>query len=386
MTPSHQRLQSLDAFRGFIMLLMASSGFGLAEMAKAQPDTWWTTAGWMVSHVEWVGCSPWDLIQPAFMFMVGIAVPYSYLKRAQHGQGFFGMSWHALTRAIALILLGVFLSSRSGSQTTWIFTNVLSQIGLGYFFLFLYWRLGREFEISAILVILVGYWTYFYLHPMPEGGIDLTTWNLQAGEVLGGIMEPWSKHVNAAADFDRWFLNLFPREQPFETHPGGYQTLNFIPSLATMIGGSLTGRFLMRPDRSEKMKLVMLIGAGVLLLFLGTMLGLFVCPLVKRIWTPSWALFSGGWVLLMLAAFYWVVEIWGWRKLAFPLVVVGMNSIFIYLMHSLSAGWIKTQLKMHLPATWFDHSYAPIAEKLGVLIVLWLLCLWLYRQKAFLKL
>jgi predicted acyltransferase len=121
-------------------------------------------------------------------------------------------------------------------------------------------------------------------------------------------------------------------------------------------------------------------------LFLGTMLGLFVCPVVKRIWTPSWVLFSGGWVLLMLAAFYWVVEVWGWRKLVFPLVVVGMNSIFIYVMSSLSSGWIRGALKAHLPEAWTAGFWGPVVERCGVLAVLWLLCFWLYRQRAFLRL
>jgi heparan-alpha-glucosaminide N-acetyltransferase len=351
------------------------------------PGTFWEQSAWLVSHVEWVGCSPWDLIQPAFMFMVGMAVPLSYWKRRQGGEGFWGMSWHALTRAVLLVLLGVVLSTRSGdAQTNWTFTNVLSQIGLGYVLLFLLWRLGPEFEVSGIIVILVGYWLFFYLHPLPLETFDWAAWQLKQEELLGGLLAHWNKHVNAAAEFDRWFLNLFPRAERFEINAGGYQTLNFVPSLATMLGGSLTSRFLMRSGKSEAMKTGLLVGAGVLCLFVGTMTGLFVCPVVKRIWTPSWVLFSGGWVLILLAAFYWVVEVWGWRRLVFPLVVVGMNSIFIYVMNSLGGGWIRGALKAHLPDVWVAGFWGPVVERCGALAVLWLLCFWLYRQRAFLRL
>lgn len=384
--PSH-RLLSLDAFRGFIMLMMASAGFGLAEIGRANPGTLWEQSAWLVSHVEWVGCSPWDLIQPAFMFMVGMAVPLSYWKRQERGDGFFSMSWHALSRAVLLVLLAVVLSTKAGDpMTNWIFPNVLAQIGLGYFFLVLLWRAGPEAEISAIIVILVAYWLFFYLHPLPPEGFDWTAWKVKQDELLGGLMAHWNKHWNAAGEFDRWFLNLFPRAERFEINAGGYQTLNFVPALATMLGGSLTSRFLARSPKSMPMKAGLLVGAGVLCLFVGTMLGLFVCPVVKRIWTPSWVLFSGGWVLILLAAFYWIVEVWGWRKLVFPLVVVGMNSIFIYVLSNLSSGWIRASLKTHLPDAWTQGFWAPMVEKCGVLAVLWLLCFWLYRQRAFLRL
>lgn len=369
------------------MLLMASAGFGLVELGRAAPDTLWAKASWLVTHVDWVGCSPWDLIQPAFMFMVGLAVPYSYAKRRAKGQGFGGMSWHALSRAVLLILIGVVLTTRlSETQTNWQFTNVLAQIGLGYFFLFLFWHLGPEFEVSAIIVILVGYWIYFYSHPIDLSQVDLAAWKLEGEQMMTGLMGHWNKHVNAAAAFDRWFLNLFPRSTVFDINSGGYQTLNFVPALATMLGGSLTGRFLMRSQKSDRKKVAFLIGAGVLCLFVGTMLGVFLCPVVKRIWTPSWTLFSGGWVLIMLAAFYWVVEVWGWRRLVFPLVVVGMNSLFIYVLSSLSSGWIRGAVKVHLPGTWTEGFWGPVVERCGVLGVLWLLCWWLYRQRAFLRL
>ena len=391
MEPTNQRLTSLDAFRGFIMLLMASGGFGIPQMAAAHPGTIWEQLAPSFSHREWAGCGLWDLIQPSFMFMVGLAVPWSYAKRRDNGQGFFGMSWHALTRSILLILLAVILTTRmKDTQTTFLFTNVLAQIGLGYFFLFIIWRMGRDYEVAAIIVILVGYWFYFYNFPLPGPGTDFAAIGANQSDLLSGYFGHWSKNMNAASDFDRWFLNLLPRAEPWLSNPGGYQTLNFIPSLATMLAGSLTGRFLRTSRRTPEGKVGVLVIAAVSCLILGNIAHLTACPVVKRIWTPSWALYSTGWVLIMLAAFYLIVEVWNFRRLVFPLVVVGMNSIFIYLLHSLSAPWIRSMVKIHsgpnCPIFSQDSYWLPVAESCGVLFVLWLLCFWMYRQKAFIRL
>lgn len=383
-----QRLLSLDAFRGFIMLLMASSGFGLVQVARAHPDSaFWQQVAFQLSHVDWTGCALWDLIQPAFMFMVGMALPFSLLRRRQDGQGFVGRFAHALIRAVALILLGVLLATRSGdAQTNWTFTNVLAQIGLGYLFLWLIASLGWEYAVSAICVLLVGSWFWFWQHPLPGADFDFAAAGAAATDLLPGSFGHWSKHLNAAADFDRWLLNLFPRAEPFVTNPGGYTTLNFIPALATMLMGAVTAELLLRSRSSAARQSLHLLAAGAACLLAGTLLGLVAVPIVKRIWTPSWVLFSGGWVLLFLAAFHWLVEARGQRRLVFPLVVVGMNSLFIYLMHSLCAGWMAGRLKVHFGAAAFAGTWGPVAEKCGVLAVLWLLCYWLYRQRAFLRL
>ncbi|HCN28102.1 MAG TPA: DUF5009 domain-containing protein [Verrucomicrobiales bacterium] len=388
MQPPPDRLVSLDAFRGFIMLLMASSGLGLAQMARTEPDSrLWQEIGWQVSHVDWTGCALWDLIQPSFMFMVGMALPFSLMRRKEQGQGFFGRFGHAIARALALVLIGVFLATRDGdAQTNWQFTNVLAQIGLGYVFLWLLAVCGWEYCAAAVVVILAGVWWWFVQHPLPGADFDFASVGAAATDLLPGASGHWSKHLNAAADFDRWFLNLFPRKEPFVTNPGGYTTLNFIPALATMLMGVVTAELLLRSRQTHARKCVNLLVAGVLCLLIGTLMDIFLVPSVKRIWTPSWVIFSGGWVLMMLAAFYWLVEVAGQRRLVFPLVVVGMNSIFIYLMHSLGAGWITGRLKTHLGAQWFTGEWAPVLERGGMLLVLWLLCLWLYRQRAFLRL
>lgn len=369
------------------MLLMASSGLGLAEMARARPDSaGWQSVAYQVSHVDWIGCSLWDLIQPAFMFMVGISVPLSMLRRREGGQGWLGRWLHVLVRAMALVLLGVLLTTRAKDpMTQWVFTNVLAQIGLGYVFLCLLAALGWETCVAGIVVILVGYSYWFLQHPLPAAGFDFASVGAKPTDLLEGSFGHWSKHLNAAADFDRWFLNLLPRAEPFVTNVGGYTTLNFIPALATMLMGAVTGSYLLRSPRTEAQKAATMLMVGLVCLLLGTVLGYVAVPVVKRIWTPSWVLFSGGWVLMMLSAFYWLIEVVGLRRAAFPLTVVGMNSLFIYVMHSLTAGWIAEQLRKHGLAELFTGPWGPVLEKTSVLAVLWLLCLWLYRQRAFLR-
>ncbi len=144
---------------------------------------------------------------------------------------------------------------------------------------------------------------------------------------LHGLAAHWDKNTNAAAAFDHWFLNLFPRIQAFEFNGGGYQTLNFIPVAGDDDFRSVGRRAVaQRPAGWQKFGL--LIGAGLLGLLVGWGLDAAgVCPLVKRIWTPSWTFFSTGWTLLLLAGFYGVVDLLGFRRWTFPLVVVGMNSL-----------------------------------------------------------
>jgi predicted acyltransferase len=392
-----QRLVSLDAYRGFIMLVMASGGLGIYEVArKSFPDSEvWTTLGYHFHHVSWLGCAFWDLIQPSFMFMVGVAMAYSYAARAAHGQSYGRMLGHAIYRSIVLVLLGIFLRSGGGTQTNYTFMDVLSQIGLGYTFLFLLWNRPRWVQGVAAALILVGYWGWFAAYPLPPDDFDYksvgvgTEW-----PHLTGFAAHWDKGTNAAANFDVWFLNQFSRAKPFAYEGSGYPTLNFIPSLATMIFGLMTGE-LLRGPRSKSAKFWILAGSGLAALLVGKLLDVAgICPIVKIIWTPSWAIFSTGWTLWMLAGFYGVIDIAGLRRWSFPFLVVGMNSIVMYVMYGLLRNWFNTRLKIHFGQELYHQvadglhlgaAYVPIVEHVLVLFAMWLVCLWLYRQRIFVR-
>ncbi len=406
--PRPERLVSLDAYRGFIMLVMASSGFAFARAVKEfnlSGDVW-NFLAFQFEHVAWIGCSFWDLIQPSFMFMVGVALPYSYASRKAKNESDGWIFVHTVWRAALLVALGVFLSSNGSAITRYTFVNVLSQIGLGYVFVYLLRGRGLLVQFAALVLILVGYTALFAAYPLPAEDKDWQAVGVKdGGETLSGFSAHWAKNANAAHDFDVWFLNLFPQPAPpegvdpekwekrgfiprkhwqFAFNEGGYQTLNFMPSMATMLLGLMAGEML-RGWRSRQMKLVLLIAAGIVCLALGLLAGEMGVPIVKRIWTPSWALYSSGWTFLMLAAFYGVIDVVGWQRWAFPLVVVGMNSIAIYCMSQLMRGWIGGTMKTHLPASWFAGPYGLILYTTLILVVLWLICLWLYRRKIFLK-
>jgi len=385
------RLISLDVYRGFTMLFMASEIIRIPEVTATFTNSpFWQFVTDQLSHKQWVGCSAWDLIQPSFMFMVGVALPFSYASRQAKGQSFGTMLRHVIYRSLALTLLGVFLRSDSRTQTYFTFEDVLSQIGLGYTFLFLLGRTRPKTQLIAAFAILFAYWGAFALYPTPGSGFDYQTVGVAPDwpHHQAGFAAHWDKNTNFAAAFDQWFLNLFPREKPFVYNGGGYLTLSFIPSLATMIFGLLAGG-LLRSERPGIRKVQTLVLCGVLGLVLGSLLHIFgICPLVKRIWTPTWAIFSTGWTCLFLAGFYWVIDLKGYKRWAFPALVVGMNSIAMYCLVHLMDRFVARTLKIHLGQRIFEvfgATYEPILQGTAVLLVLWSICLWMYKRKIFLR-
>ncbi|MDB5389635.1 MAG: hypothetical protein JWM11_5281 [Planctomycetaceae bacterium] len=409
--PPPARLTSLDAYRGFVMLAMASSGLGLSKACantevigyfddKPYAAAWhWLCSqlAFHTNHVEWGGCAFWDLIQPSFMFMVGVALPFSFASREAQGQGHFAQFLHVLKRSAILILLGIFLASNWDHQhTNFVFTNVLTQIGLGYPVVWLLLNRGMGLQVCLALVLLAGYWYAFFHHDPglvvpPEGFVPQ----------YDGLAAHWNKFTNWAAFEDRTILNWFPQYDakgnriPFpEPNAGGYTTLNFVPSIVTMLFGLMTGKFL-RSSAAPGKKTGRLIGAGVLCLVIALALDpqrlwwlkieWSICPIVKRIWTPSWVLFGTAWTLWMLAAFYWIIDVKGWKAWAFPLKVVGMNSIAMYCMAQLLKPWITKSLKIHISQDLFASDFGKVGEFAAQLFVMWLICLWLYRQKLFIK-
>jgi heparan-alpha-glucosaminide N-acetyltransferase len=385
------RIISIDAFRGLVMFLMLAEAMRLWTLHQAFPDSrFWALVAFNTSHVPWQGCSLHDLIQPAFSFLAGASLPFSIASRRSRGESFGRMLGHAVWRSAALILLGIFLRSLESPRTYWTFEDTLTQIGLGYTFLFLLAFASVRVQIVSVATILVGFWAAFVLYPLPPAGFDYTQVGVPANwpHLYSGFLAHFNKNSNLSWAFDVWFLNLFPRESPFRFNSGGWSTLSFIPTLATMMLGVWSGQWL-RTSRSTTEKLQGLVAGGVALTVAGLVLQwLHICPIVKRIWTSSYTLYSGGLVVLMLAGFYAIIEWRGFKRWSFPLLVIGANSIAIYVMSWTIEHFVSSALVRHLgpgPFAVLGPPFEPVLRGVGVLIVFWSILLWMYRRKIFLK-
>src|SRR5579864_8905605 len=385
------RLTSLDAFRGLVMVLMLVEHTHLHEVARAFPNSaLWRLIAFNTDHVDWQGCSLHDLIQPAFSFLVGAALPFSIASRKMKGQAFGPMLAHAARRALILIFLGIFLRSQWSRQTYFTFEDTLTQIGLGYVFLFLRGFARVRTQVLTLVLILICFWAAFALYPAPGPLFDYARVGVPPNWTHNytGFLSHWNKNSNLSWAFDVWFLNLFPRERPFVFNEGGWSTLSFIPTLGTMIMGLLAGEWLKgKGSKTEKLRGLVLAGAGLVLLgLLCQWTG--ICPIVKRVWTSSYTLYSGGLVVLMLAGFYALMEWKGWRRWAFPLLVVGMNSIAIYVMSWTMADFVGDALDRHFGRAMSALSaptFQPVIHGFAIMLTFWLILFWMYRRKIFLR-
>jgi predicted acyltransferase len=386
-----QRNVAVDAYRGLVMLLMMAEVMQFGEVAKSFPDsTLWQILGYNQTHVEWTGMGLHDMIQPSFTFLVGVALPYSLRSRQKKGQTFPQILGHTIWRSILLMCLGFFLRSIHSPMTNFTFEDTLTQIGMGYTFAVLLTFVKPRWQWTAFGVILFGYWLAWALYPAPGPNFD---WNAVGvpddwhSHLLHGFAAHWNKNSNLGQAFDVWFLNLFPRPSRFLYNDGGYLTLSFIPTLGTMLLGLAAGRWfiespLVIPIRKFLIAAGILMASGLLLHFTG------INPIVKRIWTPAWTLWSGGVCFLFLAAFSWIVDVKKNAKLAFPLVVVGMNSIAAYLMAHLFEDFILSSFRIHLGMRFlnvFGTALEPVFIGALTLAVYWLILHWMFRNRIFLR-
>ena len=402
-TPSvSERLVSIDAYRGMVMFLMLAEMLHLYSLADIEFTSgigaWLQSKGifdWIrfhTTHVEWEGCSLHDMIQPSFSFLVGCAVPFSIASREKKGQSTARMIWHAAWRSVILVFLGVFLRSlgEHRHQTYFTFEDTLSQIGLGYFFLFLIGLAPRWLNWVSILFILIGYWAAFAMYPLPPADFDYSSVGVRADwpHHKEGFQSHWNINSNLAWAFDRWFLNLFPREAPFEFNGGGYSTLSFIPTLGTMLLGLIAGTW-MRDDIGTRNRWIRLVSAAVLCMALGWGISnAGYCPSVKKIWTPTWTLWSGGICFAILLMFYTTCDLIGWKRWTFPLVVIGANSIAAYVIDWTMKDWIQENLLKHFgssPFEWAGNEAQPFFLGLATFVVIWVILFWMYKQRIFVK-
>jgi predicted acyltransferase len=354
--PAPERLVALDAYRGLIMLTLLAGG--IFHSLKDDPTWHWLYV--QNEHVAWEGCVYWDLIQPSFMFMVGVAMPFALARRAALGESWGRRFRHVLVRAFNLTLIGVLLDNFGAQAWSIGFIRVLQQIAFGYVVAFFVVGCSYRTQALTAAAILVGYTLVWMFNP----------WNGPDG--------PWARsYENIGGAFDRWLLG--------RNYSGYYVGMNAVPSAATIIFGVMAGQFVM--DRRPPWQTALtLLAAGVGGIALGLAVSPWV-PLIKRIWTPSFAVYAAGWTTLMLLAFYVVIEVAGWKAWSFPLVVVGVNSIAAYVLGNAFGGWFRSLsgawvgwLKEPLGEAWF-----PVVQHVLFACAAWAVLYWLYRRRIVIK-
>jgi heparan-alpha-glucosaminide N-acetyltransferase len=381
---------AVDAYRGLVMLLMMGEVLQFAKVsAYYSHSIFWKVLAWNQTHTEWAGCSLHDMIQPSFSFLVGVALPYSISSRRRKGTPFPRMLGHTMWRSLLLIMLGIFLRSLESTQTNFTFEDTLTQIGLGYTFLFLLAFRPRRDQWIAFGAILVGYWLAWALYPVPGPSFDYAAVGVPADwhHLYTGFRAHWNKNSNFGQAFDVWFLNLLPRAHRFVANGGGYLTLSFIPTLGTMILGLFAGQWFQAS--APKPPIRRFLTAGVILVAIALFFHFTgICPIVKRIWTPSWTLFSGGLCFFFLSAFSWIIDVKQWRRWASPLIVVGTNSIAAYLIAHLWEDFIHQNLITNFgqaPFLILGPGLQPLLLGATILLLDWLFLFWMYRRKIFLR-
>ncbi len=338
------RVLALDAFRGFTMILMVSGGFGILQL---RDYSWIAPIAYQFDHEPWEGMRLWDMIQPFFMFIVGTAMVWSFDKRWAKGETWGESFRHVLKRSALLIFWGLVARSIGAGRPVLDLINVLAQIAVTYPIAFLVLKKGWRVQIAVALGLLAIHTTAYFAYGYP--------W-------LPG--DNWGEAVDRAMLGKNW--------------GGHYATVNCISSAANTIFGVVAGFWM----RERKLKNLAIFGA--ILIAVGLGLSPWI-PIIKKIWTASFALISAGITIYTLLLFWWLCEEKGMKMKLF--IIVGANSIFIYLFHEILHRWLTQTAKIF--TGWGTSEWsAPLLALNDFVVVafqIWV-CVWLYRRKIFFKL
>jgi predicted acyltransferase len=361
--PIAGRVTSIDFFRGFTMFLLAGEATELYGQLEQSHNGIIHFIGTELSHHEWHGLHFWDLIQPFFMFIVGVAIPFAVANRLKKGDSIKTITQHAIKRSFLLLFLGWALYFTDAGKLVFQFQNVLAQLSVTYLVAFLIRNKSFKFQIAFTFIILILIDLAYRFFPVE------------------GFNHPWVNFENLGA----WFNNKIEGVDKASE----WATLNFVSTTAHTVWGVMCGKLLMSDKPAEK-KIHILLIAGVSALLIGYSLdGLNITPIIKKIATSSFVFASGGWAILALSFCYWLIDI----KKRFitgsrMFIIVGMNSIFIYLFFSISgAAFIHRLIApfSNLFFSWGGEAMTEIITSLGVWAVMWYICYWLYKKKLFVK-
>lgn len=371
------RLLSLDALRGFDMFWIMSGEHIIHELAKATGWPVFIRMSAQLNHTVWNGITFYDMIFPLFLFISGISMPYSVQKRMQAAGVTMAFELpkeekkklylSMLRRTFILLILGLIvnglLTFKGYHQTR--FASVLGRIGLAWFFAgIIYLNNDVRKQIYWLLLLLFGYWAMMEFIPVPGYGAGVLT--------MDGSLESY---------IDRLLL-------PGRLHDGVHDPegiLSTIPAIGTALMGILTGTFLRWEKFSMPEKAVRLFVSGIILICVGLLWNLFF-PINKRLWTSSFVVYVGGWSILLLSVFYWIIDVAGFKRWAFPFIIIGTNSILIYMCaeglvnFGYTADYIFGGMIRQVAVLW-----QPVLIAISVTVVQLMFLYLLYRNKLFLK-
>jgi predicted acyltransferase len=346
------RFLPLDAFRGLIMILLVSDGFGFARLPHRGLYHY---VAEQFEHRPWGGVVFYDLIMPAFLFMVGVAMPFAFARRAEQGANQPATTRHVLVRCLKLIVISEIMLSIELNHPHLQFHNTLTQVAATYLICYFLMRLKPWQQITAVMLLFVFHSSIYLLFPGPDGA--------------------WAQVTNAGARLDRWLMGT--------NYPWPCVNINFLSETPGVLFGVWVGN-LLRSNRPRPQQLKIL-ALGMVAAFASGLLLSPLVPINKWLWTASYTLYCTGWVIFGLLACILLIEYAGIRKPMFPLVVVGMNSLFIYCLHELLTGGVDHAIGVFSGGYKFLGTFGPVAETCSVLAVFWLIAYWMYRRGIYVK-
>ena len=357
-----ERLESLDLFRGLTMFLLIAEATSIYELmlAPGQGGALLAAIGTQFHHHPWNGLRFWDLVQPFFMFIVGVAMPFSFGRRWAQGEAWGSTFRHALRRSALLLFLGWALYCIGPGRLTFELWNVLAQLSVTFLIAFLMMKRPASVQVAFTIGLLLLTELLYRLWAAP------------------GFDQPFVPDHNFGSWVDMKLMGKLSE--------GHWVAFNAIPTTAHTMWGVLAGRLLLS-KRSPGFKVRTLIGIGALGIAAGFALSP-VTPIIKRICTSSFVIVTGGWCLLALGLSYWLVDVLKVRKWAKFFAIVGMNPLFIYLFtESGGAEWLRRLAKPFTMGIfgWTGEWGGEIATSLAVLAFLWLMCYALYRKRIFIR-
>ncbi|UCH61944.1 MAG: DUF5009 domain-containing protein [Fidelibacterota bacterium] len=356
------RLLSLDFFRGITMFLLIAEGTSLFShmVDPALKGTVISAIGNQFHHHPWNGLRFWDLIQPFFMFIVGVALPFSLAKRLNRGDRYSQILRHAIVRSFLLLLFGWMLYCIGPGRITFRFQNVLAQLSFTYLVAFLMMR--RSFQAQLVFTFSLLLITELVYRYFPVAGFN----------------QPFVPDHNFGS-----YVDLFLSG---ELSKGHWVSFNAVPTTAHTMWGVLAGQLLMSP-RTPDQKIKILAVAGLIGVVAGYALNP-ISPIIKRICTSSFVIVSGGWCLLALVFSYWLIDVKKVQNWSRFFAIVGMNSIFIYLFTNTGGSDLLHRIVKPFTTSLFSWTGELSANVINGLVVwglLWYICYWLYKRKIFIK-